>query len=75
MQDFFRSISDRFIACGSWLQDRIHQSRYAVTPLANLEQDSYVALIDILYARLLTMNGHILWYSNSGMPDLGGHEE
>ena len=75
MHDFFRSISDRFISCGSWLQDRIHQSRYAVTPLANLEQDSYVALIDILYARLLTLNGHILWYSNSSMPDLGGHEE
>jgi DNA polymerase epsilon subunit 1 len=28
-----------------------------------------------LYARNLSINKHVLWYSNTGVPDLGGHEE
>lgn len=75
MQDFFRSIVDCLINGDQWLQDRVHQSRYAVTPLGNIQKDSYVALIDILFARSLNMNGHIIWYSKSNMPDLGGHED
>ena len=50
-------------------------SRYSLMPIGNLDQDCAISIIDNLFSRNLTMNRHILWYSNNGIPDLGGHED
>jgi DNA polymerase epsilon subunit 1 len=34
-----------------------------------------LAAIDTLFARNLSLNRHVLWYSNTSLPDLGGHED
>jgi len=50
-------------------------SRYSLIPVGNLEQDCALSVIDNLYARNLSINRHVLWYSNTSVPDLGGHED
>ena len=65
----------RFTELGLWLNQRIMLSRYSHVPLGNLEQDCALSVIDNLFARNLANNKHVLWYSNSGIPDLGGQEE
>ncbi len=32
-------------------------------------------IIDTLFARNLRASKHLLWYSDTGKPDLGGHED
>ena len=43
--------------------------------MGNLEEDSAIAAIDTLYARNLSKNRHVLWFSDTSLPDLGGHED
>lgn len=71
----FKNISISFVLAGENLKERINKARYAYTPLGNLETDSPLAAIDTLYARNLSKNRHVLWYSNTSLPDLGGHED
>jgi len=44
-------------------------------PLCNLESDAQSFVIDTLFARNLFMSKHLVWYSDSSQPDLGGHED
>lgn len=44
-------------------------------PLCNLESDAQSFVIDTLLARNLFMSKHLVWYSDSSQPDLGGHED
>jgi DNA polymerase epsilon subunit 1 len=71
----FKNILEYFIQGEAWLKERINFSRYAITPIGNLEEDAALSVIDTLYARNLSLNRHILWYSNTNVPDLGGHED
>jgi DNA polymerase epsilon subunit 1 len=71
----FSNIVSKFLQGDQWLKERINYSRYSYIPLGNLEEDSELAVIDTLYARNLTLNRHVLWYSNTSLPDLGGHED
>jgi DNA polymerase epsilon subunit 1 len=43
--------------------------------LSESSSDAPLFIIDTLYARALTLSKHILWYSDTTRPDLGGHEE
>lgn len=57
------------------IRERINFSRYSYIPVCNLEDDFPLYIIDTLYARNLNFNKHVLWYSDSIKPDLGGHED
>jgi DNA polymerase epsilon subunit 1 len=70
-----KQMTSRFIEMPEWIKERINFSRYSYIPICNLEQDSSIFIIDTLYARNLAMNKHILWYSDTSKPDLGGHED
>lgn len=52
----------------------ISLSRYGNVPLCNFDEDFGVFLSDVLYFRSLKQQNHITWYSESGLPDLGGNE-
>lgn len=66
---------ERFSELKDWLVEMITLSRYSLVPLGNLDKDCAISVLDNLYARSLSINKHILWYSNTGVPDLGGHED
>jgi DNA polymerase epsilon subunit 1 len=70
-----RNITLRFSDYAEWMKERINFSRYSLIPVCNLEGDAHLYIIDTLYSRSLTMNKHLLWYSDTSKPDLGGHED
>lgn len=71
-----KNMTSRFAETPSWFKDRVNFSRYSYIPVGNLhENDAPLFIIDTLYSRNLTMNKHILWFSETSKPDLGGHEE
>jgi DNA polymerase epsilon subunit 1 len=43
--------------------------------VGNIGEDSNLSLIDVLFARSLSHGKHVLWYSNTSVPDLGGHQD
>lgn len=62
----------RYILHMRWYLDRLHCASYSQIPLCNLSNDALTVIIDVLYARLLQQNRHLLWASgNSASPDLG----
>jgi DNA polymerase epsilon subunit 1 len=73
-----KNMSARFVEVENIVRERIHFSRYSLIPVCNLSvssSDAPLFIIDTLYARALTLSKHILWYSDTTRPDLGGHEE
>lgn len=68
-------MTSRFSEVELWLDSRIQFSRNTVIPLCNIESDAQSFVIDTLLARNLINNKHLLWYSDSAKPDLGGHED
>ena len=58
-----------------WLQNKINLARYSIIPVCNLVGDDNLFVIDALYSRSLTFHKHLLWYSDTSKPDLGGHED
>jgi DNA polymerase epsilon subunit 1 len=73
--DTFRKQIERFINLKDWLIAMVKLSRYSLVPLGNIDQDQALSVIDNLSARSLSNQKHILWYSNTDEPDLGGHED
>lgn len=71
----YKNMTMQFAELDEWLTHRITLSRYSLIPLGNLEQDCALSVVDNLFARNLSLNKHVLWYSNSSNPDLGGHED
>ena len=65
----------RFLETLGIVKERINFSRYSYIPVCNLEEDAPLSIIDTLYARTLAMSRHVLWYSDTTKPDLGGHED
>lgn len=70
-----RNMTIRFTDMGDWVQNRVGFSRYTFIPVCNLEVDAPIFITDLLLARSLNMQKHIIWYSDSAQPDLGGHED
>jgi DNA polymerase epsilon subunit 1 len=66
---------NQYLNLGSWLTEKLLQARYASIPFCNIENDPYLYLADIAFARRLMKNDMVLWWSPSFKPDLGGREE
>lgn len=58
-----------------WYSSYLSLARYCNVPLCNFEEDYALYLSDIMFSRLLKQHNHLLWYSESTKPDLGGNEE
>ncbi|KAJ5074812.1 intein-containing DNA polymerase epsilon catalytic subunit a precursor [Anaeramoeba ignava] len=59
-------------------EERAFLAQYAQVPLLNLQSNSssdhMILLMDILFARALQKSSHLLWFSGTGKPSLGGIE-
>lgn len=75
IKDSCSNMISRFIDMPEWVRERINFSRYSYIPVGNLEGDCPLFIIDTLFARTLQNSKHILWYSDTSKPDLGGHED
>lgn len=67
-----QNIGKRFLEMEEWLAERVNFSKTAGLPVCNIESDAFKYLIDMLFAKKLYLTNYVLWYSNTGMPDLGG---
>ncbi|KAJ6368932.1 hypothetical protein OIU78_001326 [Salix suchowensis] len=65
----------RSAASSQWLNERISLSRYAHVPLGNFELDWLIFTADVFFSRALRDQQQVLWISDDGVPDLGGHCE
>lgn len=64
----------RYLLFPRWFADRIKAARYSHLPVCNIGADALTSMIDVLYARTLKENRHLLWASPNNYPDLGGTE-
>jgi hypothetical protein len=64
----------RFMFFPDWYEDRLGCARYAHIPLGNLGNDVTMTMADVLFARQLEYNRHLLWAAEGPLPDLGGSE-
>ncbi|PWN28583.1 putative POL2-DNA polymerase epsilon, calytic subunit A [Jaminaea rosea] len=69
-----RMLSSFFRASG-WIKRWIEIAAYFDLPLCNLERDFAVFGADVDFARRLAAQDHVLWWSSSPAPDLGGREQ
>lgn len=58
-----------------WVQEKEFFSGFSGIPIGNTQPDSMMQMIDVLYSRALLSSQHILWYSDTSLPDLGGNED
>jgi len=70
-----RLITQRFIITVDMVHERVNLARYSLLPLCNMDKDAFLFILDALFARTLSVNRHLIWYSDSTQPDLGGNEE
>ena len=75
MRSAAKNMTNRFLEIPTYIKERINFSRYSLIPVCNLSEDAPLTIIDTLYARNLSLSKHVLWYSDTQKPDLGGHEE
>ncbi|RUS33948.1 DNA directed, epsilon, isoform CRA_a [Jimgerdemannia flammicorona] len=77
--DWIRPVARRmiiqFLDVGNWITGKLQLARYANVPFCNIQNDSYLHLADIFFARRLMKHDMVLWWSASAKPDLGGREE
>ncbi|CAK9437319.1 uncharacterized protein LODBEIA_P16970 [Lodderomyces beijingensis] len=69
-----KRVVNHYFALGSWIQNLIALAKYGGVPLCNLQIQNVGYLIDIEYARRLTENNIVLWWSPNLLPDHGGFE-
>jgi DNA polymerase epsilon subunit 1 len=67
-------IVQRSLLFSRWFEDRLKCARYAHIPVCNLGSNAPTTMIDIIFARQLQHNRHLLWASDGKMPDIGGAE-
>ncbi|GEQ71873.1 hypothetical protein JCM33374_g5559 [Metschnikowia sp. JCM 33374] len=67
-------IMKHYFNLASGIKNLINLSNYASIPLCNLQAENLDYLIDVQYARRLTENNVVLWWSNNLYPDHGGYE-
>ncbi|KAJ1668343.1 DNA polymerase epsilon catalytic subunit [Coemansia sp. RSA 1813] len=77
--DWQRHACRRMVAsllnCSQWVDERISLSQYADVPVGNIPADAPMFLADVFFARKLSLAKHILWWSPSSKPDLGGRQD
>lgn len=69
-----KRIMNHFFLVASWIKNMIALSNYGKVPLCNLQVEKMGYLIDIEFARRLTENNVVLWWSKHPFPDHGGFE-
>ncbi|CAI2378542.1 unnamed protein product [Moneuplotes crassus] len=66
---------NRCVRTGLELREKEYLSLFSGIPLGNSSTDMMIQIIDVLYSRELIASKHVLWYSDTGLPDLGGNED
>lgn len=69
-----KRIFNHYFVLASWIKNLISLSNYSKIPLCNLQIENMSYLIDIQYARKLSQNNIVLWWSPNPLPDHGGFE-
>ena len=64
-----------FRGLSAWLADKVSTSHFSHVPVGNIGDDEVITISDIMFARELQQNHHVLWVSQSNRPDLGGAQE
>ncbi|EJF63692.1 hypothetical protein DICSQDRAFT_178966 [Dichomitus squalens LYAD-421 SS1] len=70
-----QKLINRYLSLGPWLDRTIAMADYYDVPVGHIEGDQPLLLADIEFARRLTSQDVILWWSPGDRPDLGGIEE
>ena len=70
-----QKLVQRYLILGSWLDRSIALADYYDVPVGHVEGDQPLALSDLEFARRLTSQDIVLWWSPSDRPDLGGIED
>ena len=65
----------RYLALGAWLDRTIALADYYDVPIGHIDGDQPLLLADIEFARRLTGQDIVLWWSPTDKPDLGGIED
>lgn len=68
-----KNLTVRFTDVEEWMEQQVNQSRYSMIPVCNLGDS--INMIDTLFSRYLHKSKHLLWYSDTSLPDLGGNED
>lgn len=70
-----KRVCTHYLSVSSWLKNLMNIAKYTNVPLCNINVDDMGHLIDIEYARKLSHNNIVLWWSPSASPDHGGIEK
>jgi DNA polymerase epsilon subunit 1 len=65
----------RYLSLGSWLDRTVALAEYYDVPIGHVDGDQPLLLADIEFARRLTAQDIVLWWSPTDRPDLGGIED
>ncbi|KAG0139468.1 hypothetical protein CROQUDRAFT_111607 [Cronartium quercuum f. sp. fusiforme G11] len=63
-----------FLRASSFIHERILQAEQFDVPMCNFENDAASFVMDLEFSKKLTHSDHLLWWSSSPKPDLGGRE-
>ncbi|KAH8103388.1 hypothetical protein BXZ70DRAFT_925423 [Cristinia sonorae] len=70
-----QKIVNRYLALGAWIDRGVVLADYYDIPIGHIEGDQALLLADIEFARRLTAQDVVLWWSPGDRPDLGGIED
>ncbi|KAJ2887474.1 DNA polymerase epsilon catalytic subunit [Coemansia asiatica] len=70
-----RRMVTSLLQSAQWLDERVALAQYADVPLGNIPADAPLFLSDVFFARKLSLSNHVLWWSPSSKPDLGGRQD
>lgn len=65
----------RYMSLGPWLDRMISLAEYYDVPIGHIDGDQLLFLADISFARRLSQQDMVLWWSPGDRPDLGGIED
>ncbi|KAG2736113.1 hypothetical protein G9P44_000203 [Scheffersomyces stipitis] len=67
-------VINHYFVLANWIKNLVALAKYGNVPLCNLQIENVGYLIDIEYARRLSQNNIVLWWSANPLPDHGGFE-
>ncbi|THH26723.1 hypothetical protein EUX98_g7459 [Antrodiella citrinella] len=70
-----QKIVTRYLQLGAWIDRSVVLADYYDVPIGHIEGDQPLLLADIEFARRLTSQDIVLWWSPGDRPDLGGIED
>ena len=73
-RDAATTMIGRYHLFSRWFNERLMCARYAHAPVCNLGNDLITTTIDIIFARQLMSQRHLLWASEKPLPDVAGEE-